>query len=524
VVEGDLFTGREALHRLDQLVERARGDFDAAVRSVDGVESRRARLAQLKAEGYAELARLQLDRVRHAADAEALGEAERKARALLDEHAAFLAGLEPELEAAEAQLAEAEARRRAAEAALDEALAAYETQVAATEARLVSDPPYQGLLARLEEARAVVVRAAQKQEVALADREAKGAPYMDDPLFRYLWERRFRTPAYKAKGLTRSLDGWVAKVCGYDAAHLNYARLIELPDRLAEHAARMKLEAAEAEAAIERYEAAALEADGAARLGAAVADARAALKAADEALAAAEARRAELRRRQEEAARGDAGPLETARTLIETALAATSFPDLKVLASQTTTLDDDQIVEALIKLRTEELQTEVAARSAATAPASRRISAEALEVARRRFREAGLDSPYVALGRAAFEAAIEAWGLGRSADGEKLYRALAATVRQAPHRDDSYFGGRRRRDVIGVPDDVGDIAGLIIGEVVREALRSGTRGRWGGGWSGGGSRPGGWSGGGQAGSRGGGGGFRTSGRKGGGGFKTRGRF
>ncbi len=59
------------------------------------------------------------------------------------------------------------------------------------------------------------------------------------------------------------LDNWVAKLCRYDEAYLNYARLTELPDRIAEHLASMKLEEAEAEAAIERFEAARLEAKGA---------------------------------------------------------------------------------------------------------------------------------------------------------------------------------------------------------------------------------------------------------------------
>ena len=101
----------------------------------------------------------------------------------------------------------------------------------------------------------VAVRAEQKLELAKTDRQEKGKPYETDPLFSYLWERKFRTPEYHKGGLSRMLDNWVAKLCRYDEAYLNYARLTELPDRIAEHLANMRLEEAEAQAAIERFEA-----------------------------------------------------------------------------------------------------------------------------------------------------------------------------------------------------------------------------------------------------------------------------
>jgi hypothetical protein len=151
-------------------------------------------------------------------------------------------------------------------------------------------------------------------------------------------------------------------------------------------------------------------------------------------------------------------------------------------------------------------------------PARRRAGADTFEKARKRFKEAGLDSPYVLLLNGAFEAAIEAYGKGPAPDGDRLWRAITATVRQAPTADDGYFGGHRRRSTIGLPDGVvGGVVGAVLNEVIREAMRGG-RGPWGGGS---------WGGGGSGGSRGGGfggGGFKTGGRIGGGGFKTRGRF
>jgi hypothetical protein len=504
----DLVTGRDALHRLDSLTAGAREEFDAAARGAESHARRRADLARLKAEGYRELAAMRLDVIKSEAT-DTLTAAEKEAARLLTEHVAFVAQIEGEVAEAEAKLKDAEAVRRAGEVEVDAALNAYETLVTETEKAVQSDPGYIALKDAFEQARAVSVRAEQKLELAKTDRAEKGKPYEADPLFTYLWERKFRTPEYRKGGMSRALDGWVARLCNYDQAYLNYARLIELPDRIAEHMANMRLEEAEAQAAIERFEAQALEARGAGKLSAELAVAKDKLKALDGVLAEAEARHSGLRTKQQHAASGDAGPQEQARRVLEEGLAKASFPDLKVLAAETTTTDDDRLVEALIKLRTEELQMEVNWRGVEAMPARRRAGAETLETVRRRFKESGLDSPYVMLLRPAFEAAIEAYGKGPSPDGEALWRAIKATVRQAPRNDDDYFGGPRRGRNVGVGDVV---AGVILGEVIKAATR-GSRwggGGWGGGFGGGGSS--------------GGGGFKTGGRWGGGGFKTGGRF
>lgn len=516
----EIITGREALHKLDDHVDRLRGDFDIALSAAQSHTSRRAEVVRLRAEGIRELAKLRLD-VLKAGEADKLSATESEALRLLDAHAEFLAGVDAELAKAGEGLTSLRDRRRAAEAGVDAALEAYETQVETTRARVETDPAYLKLKQDAEEASAVVARAGQKLEIAKVDRLEKGRPYETDPLFAYLWKRKFRTPDYKHGALTRMLDGWVAKTCGYDAAHMNYARLTELPDRIAEHLARMKLEQAEAGSAIDRFEAAALEADGAGALSKALEEARAALKLVDDEHTRAEGALSDLRQRKERATTGEDGPYEAATKLIGNGLAAATIPDLRVLAATTTTLDDDRIVDALVKLRTQELQMDVDWRNVEAQPPRRRVAVEAVEGVRRRFKEAGLDSPYVGIAGPAFDAALQAYGEGSGANADALWRAIGATVRQAPRQDDDWFGGPRRGRNIGLP---GVIAGVILDEVIRAAVRGGRGGGggWGGGGWGGGSSGGGSSSGGGRSS--GGGGFRTGGRTGGGGFKTGGRF
>ncbi|HOZ27424.1 MAG TPA: hypothetical protein PLH23_09895 [Hyphomonadaceae bacterium] len=514
----DVISGRDALHRLDTLTSGAREEFDAAAQAAEGHSRRRTDLVRLRSEAYRELARMRLDVIKAGAD-DTLSAAEKEAERLLADHEKFLATIGGEVSQAESVLKDAEAKRRAGETEVDAALNAYETLTATVEQEVQSDPAYLGLKQGYEEARSVAVRAEQKLELAKTDRSEKGKPYEADPLFSYLWQRKFRTPEYRKGGVSRMLDNWVAKLCRYDEAYLNFARLTELPDRIAEHLASMRLEEAEAQAAIERFEAQRLEERGANKLAGELVHAREKLKALDADLAAVEAKHSELRLQQERAASGDAGPQEKARLVIEEGLAKASFPDLKVLAAETTTPDDDRIVDALIRLRTEELQLEVNWRNVEAMPARRRAGADTLEGVRRRFKDAGLDSPYVLILRGAFEAALEAYGKGPAPNGEALWRAIQATIRQAPRDDDDYFGGRRRGSNIGVGEVV---AGVILGEVIKHATRGS---RWGGGgWGGGGSSGGGSSSGGGRSGGFGGGGFKTGGRMGGGGFKTGGRF
>lgn len=525
----DSISGREAGRLLDEAVIKARADFDQATATAQQQGGRRGELARLKAEGYRELAKMRLDVLKAGAD-EAIGDAEAKAQKLLDAGERFVKEIEAEVVAAQAAVDALEAKRHAAEETADAALEAYEAQVAATEKRLESEPAYLALKQAYEEAKAVVIRAGQKLELAKADRETKSHPYEQDPLFSYLWERKFRTPQYKAGGLTRSLDNWVAKVSGYDAAYLNYARLTELPDRLAEHVGVVKQREAEAQDAIEDFEAAALKADGAEALAQTLGAARAQVAQVDKDLAAAEQALAEKRKKQAEGLYGEGGPLFDAVKLIEDGLKAASFPDLRVLAAETTTLEDDKIVDVLVKLRTEELSMDVNWRNLEAQPTRRRAAVDSLEIARRRFREAGFDTPYAVFAGPAYVAALEAYARGPSPDGEALWRSIAATLKEAPRQDDDYFGGRGRGRNIGLPDGVGGvIAGVILNEVVREITR-GRGGRWGGGGPWGGSGGGGGFGGGSSGGFGGGsrggGGFKSGGSFGGGrgGFKTGGKF
>jgi len=87
---------------------------------------------------------------------------------------------------------------------------------------------------------AIIRNAEEKLAQAEADRDNKRRPYEADPLFMYLWRRRFGTRDYAARSFVRSLDRKVAHLIGFEAARVNYAMLLELPDRMREHVERLR--------------------------------------------------------------------------------------------------------------------------------------------------------------------------------------------------------------------------------------------------------------------------------------------
>ena len=93
---------------------------------------------------------------------------------------------------------------------------------------------------RATDAQRKAAHAAEKAERSEEEREEKGVSYREDPLFMYLWTRRYGKPEYRAWGLTRWLDSKVARLIGFADARASYSRLNEIPERLREHAAALE--------------------------------------------------------------------------------------------------------------------------------------------------------------------------------------------------------------------------------------------------------------------------------------------
>jgi hypothetical protein len=73
-----------------------------------------------------------------------------------------------------------------------------------------------------------------------AESREKLPNYENSRLFRYLYDRGFSTPEYKAEGLTRTLDRWVARLIGFNDARNGYEFLMKTPELVGEEVRRRR--------------------------------------------------------------------------------------------------------------------------------------------------------------------------------------------------------------------------------------------------------------------------------------------
>lgn len=495
-------SGREALHRIDQAIAEARRLMSEASGAVAEVSRTAAALDARELDAFQALAKIRADLLMRGAPDSALGAVDRRARELLARHDSFVAETAAARDAAAAAIERLEGERRAAETAHDEAVRRHDEAAAATRARIDTDPAYVALADAMEDADDVARRAEQKLDIAREDRTKKGAAYEADPLFIYLKNRRYGERDYRAFPLFAMGDAMVARLIRYRDARLNYDRLLEIPERLEEHLQAVRETAARKATEIEAFERDALQRDGVESLRAAAAAAAARIEEIDAAIAAAETAHKARAAEHAAAASGEAGPAGEARRMLAEALGARSIPDLKILASESESRDDDRIVDELVRLRRERLEYEESKRSSAAAAARRTRSADQLEELRRRFKQARYDSPYSEfpggnlVGAVIGELLAEALGL------DDAWKRIARSQKTRRRDWDDDFGGADWRGGLGYPRS-GRSGGGSVPHIPRPP-------RMPGGFGGGGFRTG--------------GGFGGGGGRSGGGFKTGGGF
>ncbi len=444
-------SGRDVLHRIDASIAQARGGLGDTNRAAAERSARTAAIERAENDAYRAIAGIRLDHLQSDELTRSLGETDEEAERLLASHEEGLTELAGKLSSAREKIERLEQDRRKHEEALEKYVDAHERAVDKTNERLETDEEYRRRASALEAANAIVERAEAKRDLARADRTAKGAPYEDDPLFSYLWERNFATKDYRAFFLFAALDRWVAGLIRYRNAKLNYARLLELPERLADHVEQVETTAADIEKSIAAYERDALERDGVGKMRDKAKAARAALEDIDASIANAEAEHQTIARKHADATAGRGGPMGDARKLIAKALADRSIPDLKILAAETLTLEDDHLVDELIRLRRERLEIEEHGRSLARTVDQHANILGDLETVRRRFKSARFDSPYSEFPDRGMVGVILAELLRGAINERNAWRRLQKAQRQRKRDWSDDFGGAEWRDGFGLP-------------------------------------------------------------------------
>lgn len=453
-----MISGRQALASIEDAVARLRADengLDSALRSA---AEEAARLRAQRMEAFRELARVRLDALSRDAVVGELDAAERRALQLLADRRQSFDRLSSERRRAEEAVRAAESERHARAENLERAIAGLEELRRSIEAKIHASPEWGAQRRRIDAAVHIAEEAEKKAAQAEADRVAKGKPYEADPLFMYLWRRRFGTPEYVSRGLVRYLDRKVARLVGYDKARANYVMLNEIPQRLREHAERVKADIGAEQTTLAAVERSEMTKAGGEDLAARAAQARIALAEAEGRLASKRQALAELDEAYDRVAGGETD--EVHRQAVELLAAADARQDLQELyreAARTPTPKDEAIVRRIE-------QTEAAIGRAEQEIG--RLRGEARQIAQRRteiererdnFRRRGYDNPWGGFGNEQVLGQVLGGILGGVISSSVLGGVLNQGYQQRQSPWDQDYGGG------GMAGPWGDITGGMWG-------------------------------------------------------------
>jgi hypothetical protein len=273
--------GPQVLAALDEALRDIRREEDDILRKLGRGLERLAKVREAEGELLRQMAHGRLTPELEARLGDDVVRTGTEARQALKQRASAMAATAAGLKVIELRVAEQLAARATMLAEITEqqaSLRALSPRIAAAVAR---DPAYEAQRQTVLHLKQVAEAARAKARQADLDRELKGRPFRSDPLFSYLLQRQYGTPAYRAGRITAWLDGRVAALVGYGEARAQYAVLNELPGQLRAHADRQAERAAAAEEELDNLERAAIDAAGGGTLRTALAAAQEAITAID---------------------------------------------------------------------------------------------------------------------------------------------------------------------------------------------------------------------------------------------------
>lgn len=344
--------GPEALASLDEAMRDIRREEDEISRRLARSAEVVAKIKESEAELFRQLAQLRLDPAIQAELDGRISSAESKARDMLKSHAKDVEKAQKAIDALEAARVSLVERRRNAVAELAERQKTLDALLQQVSAQLETDPAYAQKRDAAKALGEIAEQSMEKTRLAETDREEKGRPYRDDPLFIYLWEAGYGTSAYKANNLVRYLDGLVAGLIAFNKARPNYAMLNDIPMRLREHAERQEANVRAAETELAALANQAADAAGAKPLRDAKAKAEADVEAIDAAIVEAEDKRNEAAEQLQALTDGRDPTLASAAAALAAALGQEDIKTLLAEARRTRTGQDDTIVAQIDESRT----------------------------------------------------------------------------------------------------------------------------------------------------------------------------
>lgn len=514
-------SGPEALRSLDEALRDIRREEDEIAKRLARSAELVTKFKETESELLRQLAEVRLDPTTQAELSGRLSQAETRAREMLTKHGAELSSAESGLKELDKQIATLAKERAEQLEAAAKAQAELKTLADKVAVEAIKNPEYAEKRRTAEQLLQVAEESIRKTEQAEQDRDEKGKPYRDDPLFMYLWERGYGTRNYRENNLIQYLDSLIARMVGFPEARVNFAMLNEIPLRLREHADRQQQIAAAASEEVERLEKAAVDAAGGRATREALEQAQARIAAIDEEMVAAEDKRDERAREQRELAQGSDPAFSGAVSGLAEALGREDIQTLLAQARATQTAQDDTIVKQIDEARQRALEEDADSRDQKARLKTLAARRRELEDIQYEFKKQGFDNPRSSFGE-------------DNLVGDVLNDFLRGGITAADYwgqwkRSQNWQGGSAKTQRPQNSPWGGNSGGFSwpdssFGGGMSGGRRTGSGGGFGGGW---GRLPTG--GGGFGGGSSGGGGFSrprtgSSGNRTGGGFKTGGGF
>ena len=387
-----MINGTDQLAIINQHINTAHSGLDAIHKRKESANQRLVQLRNQMTEEYRKLARFRLDELTANRVVSQLDETDRVVLKLLERRAQALQELDSAIEQSSAQQVPLNEEREHTIRKRDDLVKQIDEHAADIKSQLSRQEFYQEQEKRVAEATAKAERADTKAAQSEADRDEKGQPYRDDPLFIYLWKRRYLTPDYTGSGLTRSLDGWVAKIIKYADARSNYYMLTELPVRLREHADRQKEMAAQEVQKLHDMEAKALQVEEIIHNRSALEVAQKALEKIESRIEADEENHDALLQQRSTFSSGADDIFRQAIELQLSEIKHDSLANLYMKAKMTPKPDDDVIVGRIRDLQQEEKSIAQEIKDLQAQENQQQLTYRELEDLRRQFRRSGYDS------------------------------------------------------------------------------------------------------------------------------------
>jgi len=231
-----MIRGIETLGELEETLRQIRKEITALDRQKEQLFAQTQQNKRAQSEILKEIAKVHFDAIEERG--ESLYPEYSEIEMLLDQRQGAFDRLQEKISDLNSRLEEREEERSQKHRKLEEALMRVAHIQEEVQQQLQESADYNAQLTRTNDAKKIAEHTAQKAQKAIADYKEKMRPFEEDALFSYLYNRHYGTSAYKANGLTRLLDGWVAALSDYEAYRPTYWTLSQIPKRLESHAAQ----------------------------------------------------------------------------------------------------------------------------------------------------------------------------------------------------------------------------------------------------------------------------------------------